>query len=614
MKKLLLSCLIGLGMIANAQISVYESFEGTVPSNFTATGGYSGTTGVYTITPQSCDGAKALGTNCYGGTSGGRTFTFLYTQNPSVSNGKKINWSFDWMTLDSGFGGVVNGSIQVSYSRAATGNTWTNLGSPVSMSALTSCTNLSGIIEESTSATTGVPVDSPLRFRVVVTTPNGGSNDYLWLIDTFKLDQESDVAPSCTTVTLPADGANPNGNLNISWTNAAGASGYKLYVGTEAENYDVLNGDVVNGNNYSIGGLAANTTYYIKVIPTNAIGDAQGCSESSFTTGDFDYCSPVSSADNSLDYITNVNFAGIDNTTTQGDTSYSDFTTGTKAMVTQGETKTLSVSFTGDPGFPDDHLGVLIDWNGDKIFSEDEAYPLVAHSGGGTFTTDVVVPNNAVEGDTRMRVVLLYNTGDVVITGCESFLYGEVEDYTVNVSPLIVAPTCTTITSPEDGATNVESEPTQITWTAVEGADGYKVYIGTATGNYDIVNGGDATATQYEVVLSADTQYFVKVVAYNTAGDAADCSEISFTTAPTLAVSGTKGNSLSLYPNPFHEVIKISDVKNVYSISVNDMAGRKVKTLAPAAELNLSSLKEGVYIVNLQMKDGSVQSFKVIKK
>ncbi|WP_379968893.1 GEVED domain-containing protein [Epilithonimonas sp. UC225_85] len=81
-----------------------------------------------------------------------------------------------------------------------------------------------------------------------------------------------------------------------------------------------------------------------------------------------------------------------------------------------------------------------------------------------------------------------------------------------------------------------------------------------------------------------------------------------------LAVSDVNKNSISVYPNPFTDVLKISDVKGVKSVSVNDISGRQVKTLAPSAELNLSNLKTGLYIVNLQMEDGSVKSFKAIKK
>ncbi|MGC4128682.1 MAG: GEVED domain-containing protein [Bergeyella sp.] len=81
-----------------------------------------------------------------------------------------------------------------------------------------------------------------------------------------------------------------------------------------------------------------------------------------------------------------------------------------------------------------------------------------------------------------------------------------------------------------------------------------------------------------------------------------------------LSVSDVKKANISVYPNPFTHIVKLSDVKGVKSISVNDMNGRLVKTLAPAAEINLSYLKSGIYIINLNMEDGSVTSVKAIKK
>lgn len=83
----------------------------------------------------------------------------------------------------------------------------------------------------------------------------------------------------------------------------------------------------------------------------------------------------------------------------------------------------------------------------------------------------------------------------------------------------------------------------------------------------------------------------------------------------SLAVSDIdKTENLSVYPNPFSGILNISDIKGVKSISINDISGREVKSLAPATEINLSDLKTGLYIVNLKMNDGSIKPFKVIKK
>ena len=60
--------------------------------------------------------------------------------------------------------------------------------------------------------------------------------------------------------------------------------------------------------------------------------------------------------------------------------------------------------------------------------------------------------------------------------------------------------------------------------------------------------------------------------------------------------------------------MKISDVKGVKSVSITDVAGRLVKTMKPAAELNVSELKAGLYIVTINMEDGSSKTIKAIKK
>lgn len=76
-----------------------------------------------------------------------------------------------------------------------------------------------------------------------------------------------------------------------------------------------------------------------------------------------------------------------------------------------------------------------------------------------------------------------------------------------------------------------------------------------------------------------------------------------------------KEDRINAYPNPFADVLNISDVSNVKSVSVMDVAGRLVKTIdTPSSSLHLGELKSGLYLVVLNMKDGSRQAIKAIKK
>jgi len=82
----------------------------------------------------------------------------------------------------------------------------------------------------------------------------------------------------------------------------------------------------------------------------------------------------------------------------------------------------------------------------------------------------------------------------------------------------------------------------------------------------------------------------------------------------TGEVKSEKDN-LKIYPNPFVDVLNISNSKNVKSIFINDIAGRLVKTItAPESTLYLGELKSGMYLVTLQMNDGSKQTIKTIKR
>ena len=83
----------------------------------------------------------------------------------------------------------------------------------------------------------------------------------------------------------------------------------------------------------------------------------------------------------------------------------------------------------------------------------------------------------------------------------------------------------------------------------------------------------------------------------------------------TMGTSEINGkDKLSIYPNPFKDVVYISNVKDVVSINILDISGRLIKTVKPSKEINLNELKSGMYLINLRMKDGTLQTVKAIKK
>ncbi|WP_374329445.1 LamG-like jellyroll fold domain-containing protein [Soonwooa sp.] len=184
---------------------------------------------------------------------------------------------------------------------------------------------------------------------------------------------------------------------------------------------------------------------------------------------------------------------------------------------------------------------------------------------------------------------------------------------TGNSCPQYVSPlSCATVTLPSNG-TSPNGVPT-VSWLAVNGATSYKVFVGKSSGKYDLVS-AYVTSTTYQLQgLEENTTYFVKIVPDSSTETAIGCSESSFTTGSFLSINDLNKKLISIYPNPFVDVINISNLDSIASISINDNSGKTIKNLKPEKSLNLSSLSKGLYIINLKMMDGTTKSFKVIKK
>ncbi|WP_426279180.1 fibronectin type III domain-containing protein [Chryseobacterium sp. S-02] len=135
--------------------------------------------------------------------------------------------------------------------------------------------------------------------------------------------------------------------------------------------------------------------------------------------------------------------------------------------------------------------------------------------------------------------------------------------------------------------------------------------------DYPAINDGVAHTASVNFTVPTTGIYYFGFNAYSNADqDNLFLDDISITQS-VLATSETsvKKNEISAYPNPFTDVLNISDIKNVKFVSVMDIAGRLIKNIEnPSSTLHLGDLKEGLYLVVLNMNDGSKQTIKAIKK
>jgi len=141
------------------------------------------------------------------------------------------------------------------------------------------------------------------------------------------------------------------------------------------------------------------------------------------------YCSASGGCD---EYIYTVQVGAINNTAT-GCNNYADYTSMSTAMEIGTGYPIMVVTAVGGTayaGYEGDQCGIWVDWNQDGGFY-DPNETVYTVTGFGLFTTTITPPADAVAGDTHMRVRLMY-TG--ALSPCGTTSYGEVEDYTINVT------------------------------------------------------------------------------------------------------------------------------------------------------------------------------------
>jgi PKD repeat protein len=137
------------------------------------------------------------------------------------------------------------------------------------------------------------------------------------------------------------------------------------------------------------------------------------------------------------EYINNVNLNTINNTSTCSTGGYANYTTTTTTLA-----KGVSYNLTVIPGTPgqansaynDDEIAAWIDFNNNNSFNdpgEQVGYVLVATGWSNVF--NFTVPTSATLGNVRMRVRISYSP-DGAIAPCGQSTYGEVEDYTINIT------------------------------------------------------------------------------------------------------------------------------------------------------------------------------------
>ncbi len=223
-------------------------------------------------------------------------------------------------------------------------------------------------------------------------------------------------------------------SATVSWTAVSSATSYTAQFKTSAAT--TWTNATVAGTSANITGLAAGTVYNFQVSATCASGTSAFATTNFTTSGGTTTPTYCASKGNSVadEWIQTVALArgttSIFNNNSGKNAGYGNFTA-TAYNVARGNTLTVTIT----PGWTSTRYSeaqsVWIDYNrdGDFLDAGEQVFSRAASTTSpvsGSFT----VPSTATLGTVRMRVSQKYNAAP---TSCETFSYGEVEDYTLNI-------------------------------------------------------------------------------------------------------------------------------------------------------------------------------------
>ena len=366
--------------------------------------------------------------------------------------------------------------------------------------------------------------------------------------------------------TYGGNGGNAGNNFSGGGGSSAGDTNGNSASGTTGgaaptNGFSGANGISVNGSgnfgNIGAGGAGGRTGNN-----TDRWGGVGGDGQIKITyTSSINYCSPAFTT--AIEPITNVTFAGINNTTSNivnGTPALESFCS--TATVMQGSaTNPISVKGNTDGNFTN-YVRAYFDWDQNGVFGNNanEIYDLgtIVNSTGIdaiTLISNISVPLTATLGNTRMRIIKNFNA---YVTGpCSSQGYGQAEDYNVNViaplpcvaptaqpTALILTPTGTSISGSFSAAVPAADNYLVVINTTgtppSNPVNGTSYAIGATLGAGNIVVDNDTNTAFTATGLTPLTTYYVFVYSFN---NACTGGPLYLTTSPLT------GNTTTLVAN-----------------------------------------------------------------
>jgi len=274
-----------------------------------------------------------------------------------------------------------------------------------------------------------VPAGTAIGIYTVDIMASGGGESRMKSVDLIIAD-----TPIQSSLNSPANGSiNEPIGAALDWTDDPFATTYLVEIATDAGFANMVESASSSTNNYTATMLDPTTVYYWRVTPSNNCGTGTTSTTYNFETITLVYCD--SEATNQVDeWIEAVELNTINNTS-GNDSGYGDYT-GISTNLEQGQNYPLSLTPGFGGGAFSERWIVWIDFNRNGTFTDagEQVYDSATGSTSAV-TGSISIPSSASLGNTVMRVSMKWagNGGGAFPEPCETFQYGEVEDYSINI-------------------------------------------------------------------------------------------------------------------------------------------------------------------------------------
>jgi serine protease len=429
------------------------------------------------------------------------------------------------------------------------------------------------------------------------------------------------VAPSNINISPTASSA------ELTWEAITAANTYSIIVtdNNGASNTLTTNAGV---NSYTLPNLTACSAYTVQIASSCNAGLSNYSDIYSFNTLgcgvciDSPYCSNAGS-DNFYEWIDQLELGTISNNSGAATDGYSNFTNFSTDLA-QGVSYTANIT----AGFSDtpylEFIRIWIDYNQNGSFENNGelAYQTANANGEASpMSANFTIPTTALLGSTRMRVAMKYtdSAGDPSAPmPCETFQYGEVEDYCVNIS----SATACAIVPVNIEISAISYNSAQFTWTGDVACSSYNIQY-RAVGATTWYNANSATNSFMLSGLNPNTNYEIQIACNCDAGGSAFSDAFTFTTQPLSSNNPSPNFGLSITPNPFSQQISIA-TSGTYTcekaeIRLYDVLGKiAFQQTCPSHsatwQLNLGKLATGVYIAEYFCEGQGISRTKLVKQ